>query len=104
MRDATTVPGAAPCVGGEAPTPGDLPSLRLVLALVFLVPGGLLVLAGAALLWPWLSRFAAALPNAREIGAPGAELHGPESRGASEQPQPRITWSREWTGTRWRES
>lgn len=38
-----------------------LPSLRLAVALVFLIPGGLLLLAGLALLRPWLRRLPAVL-------------------------------------------
>jgi UPF0716 family protein affecting phage T7 exclusion len=52
------IPGAA-----EA---GRLPSLRVVGALVFLIPGGVFLLAGLVLLWPWLRRLPAVLDRAAD--------------------------------------
>jgi hypothetical protein len=75
-----TDPTVAP-LGGEAVSPTSklptspgarrvrLPALRLVAALTFLVPGGLLLLAGLACLLPWLRRLPAVLD--RNSAAPG---------------------------------
>ena len=82
-------PSVAP-LGGEVNNPRGkpqtrprarqhhLPALRVVAALVFLVPGGLLVLAGLACLWPWLRRLPAVLD--RISVAPGGAVDHVTSR------------------------
>ena len=51
---------------GARSLPVRLPSLRVVGALVFLIPGGVLLLAGLVLLWPWLRRLPAVLDRAAD--------------------------------------
>jgi UPF0716 family protein affecting phage T7 exclusion len=59
--------------GGSSGAPGTPPRpgrLRLFAALLFLIPGSLLVLVGVALCWPWLRRYSAAPRSTREVGEP----------------------------------
>lgn len=58
---------------------------RVALALVFLIPGGLLLLAGVALCWPELRRMTAAL------GALGNPVFPPWLYGASRDSSEQAT-------------
>jgi UPF0716 family protein affecting phage T7 exclusion len=84
--------------GGESGTPdppipgaqaaGRLPALRVVGALVFLIPGGVLLLAGLVCLWPWLRRLPAVLDRAADPlrnGPASCQPHGPQAHEPSAQ-------------------
>lgn len=85
--EAARLGGEAAPVATPPPIPGasafaGLPALRLFAALLFLIPGGLLLLAGLVCLYPWLCRFAASpqsqpRPVLGGLHEPTGEAHEP---------------------------
>lgn len=87
-RESGRVP-AALADPGALDASARLPAFRLVVALAFLVPGGLLVLAGLALLYPWLRRFTASpQPVPRPVPAVLQESPAVEARESNEHVWP----------------
>ena len=70
MKAAPAARSGGECGTGRLASPEAqrprLPATRIFAALVFLLPGGLLLLAGLALLTPWLRRLPAVLDRMAE--------------------------------------
>ena len=101
-------------MGGEAEhrrrqalSPGPavrLPALRVVCALAFLIPGGLLVLVGLVLLRPWLRRLPAVLDRMGRTSPDwGASLTSRQPDGP-ETHEPSEHWTRVDITPKWGES